>query len=121
MTSEKNLEKTSSTDSERSIDEILELKKQITYLKNENTELTETLQRQSSTFIQWQASIQKQTDFIKSLLSSRQLKKFENFKEQLKGDENVDDIKTEIGVSQVHRYRKSLRTVALNYVGVEPT
>lgn len=62
--------------------EILTLKSTVSHLKNENFELTENIHRQNMAFISWQKSVDEELAYLqKEILSSRQKKKYENWKQ----------------------------------------
>lgn len=62
--------------------EIVKLKTDISYYKNETFQFTENLTRQNDAFLSWQKQLQGELAFLTSILSGRQKKKYEVWKEE---------------------------------------
>merc|ERR1711884_328778 len=76
--------------------EILTLKSTVSHLKNENFELTENIHRQNMAFISWQKSVDEELEYLqKELLSSRQKRKYEAWKEERR-KRNTNDLAAKV-------------------------
>merc|ERR1711879_229485 len=93
---------------------ILTLKSTISYLKNENADLTETIQRQNTVFLNWQTDIKKEMDFLNTLLSSRQRSKYNAWREENKNQPRANcEEDTNVAAQKMLSDKKLIRDLRL--------